>query len=72
MIVFMSVAAIFMHSIWEYFDDKYDITHVAWYFYGNNSYAIYICYYFTLKLDDFYDHKYNASDLLTSLMLARF
>jgi hypothetical protein len=27
---------------------------------------------YMLKLEDFYDHEYNASELLTSLMLARY
>ena len=30
----------------------------------------YTSHYFMLKLDNFYDHKYNASELSTSLTLA--
>jgi hypothetical protein len=30
----------FRHSLWVFYDDEYNISHLAWYFYGNNIYAI--------------------------------
>jgi hypothetical protein len=50
-------------------------------FYGNNIYAIsaiilrsnlMIFMIITIKLDDFYDHKYNTYELSTTLTLAQF
>jgi hypothetical protein len=36
------------------------------------TFTLYIYHYFTLKLDNFCDHKYNASKLSITLMLAQY
>jgi hypothetical protein len=60
----------FMHSIREFYDDEYDVSNLAWYFYGNNIYAISAILY--AQTWWFYDHKYVTSELSTTLTLAQF
>jgi hypothetical protein len=53
--IFISTTAIFIHSIWGFYDDEYVVSRVTLVFL-RESHLRYICHYFMRKLDDFYQH----------------